>query len=79
MKGPGILETVGLAGSLVFAIPVALFGLDSLLAGRTLFGGAFLVVAVLMVVLPRYLWSPTDVPAAMAERAASRIVKDEEE
>ena len=72
----GILETVGLVGTLIFAVPVALFGIESLLAGRTALGAGLLVVAVLMVVLPRRLVTPSDVPAAVAERAVDRAVGD---
>jgi hypothetical protein len=75
----GILETVGLAGSLIFAVPVGLFGVESLLAGRTALGAGLVVVAVLMVVLPRRLITPGDVPAAVAERVVGRAVGDPDE
>jgi hypothetical protein len=75
----GILETVGLAGSLVFAVPVGLFGVESLLAGRTTLGAGLLVVAVLMVVLPRRLTTPSDVPVAVAERVVGGAVGDPDE
>jgi hypothetical protein len=75
----GILETVALAGSLVFAIPVGVFGVDRLLAGDAALGGGLLVVAVLMVVLPRRLTTPTDLPGEVAERVVGRAVEDPEE
>ena len=77
----GITESITLAASLIFAIPLGVFGLTTLLDGNTFLGGVVLVVAVLMVVLPRRLTTPTDVPAAVAEKAVGKAVKvpDEEE
>lgn len=73
----GIIETVQLAATLLFAIPVGLFGLDTLRSGDPLLGGLFLAIAVGMVLLQQYLTTPTDVPAAVAEKAAGALVKDE--
>ncbi|WP_248895242.1 DUF7533 family protein [Haloplanus halobius] len=75
----GILETVGLAATLIFAIPVGLFGIETLLAGQTALGTGLVVVAVLMVVLPRRLTTPADLPGAIAERVVGRAVKDPDE
>lgn len=75
----GILETIGLAGSLIFAVPVGLFGVESVLAGRTILGVGLLVVAVLMVVLPRRLTTPSDVPAAVVERIVGGAIGNDEE
>jgi hypothetical protein len=73
----GILETVGLAGSLVFAIPAALLGVELLVSGeRPFVGGVLVVAAVLMVVVPRYVTSPTDLPATVAAGAVDRVVGD---
>ncbi|MFC7172608.1 hypothetical protein ACFQL0_02965 [Haloplanus litoreus] len=47
----GILDTLGLAATLIFAIPVGLYGVESALAGRPALGVGLVVVAVLMVVL----------------------------
>ena len=76
---PGILGTIQLAATLVFAIPVALFGIDSLLRGDTLLGAIFLGLAVLMVAIQEYLTTPMDVPASLAERVTGRVVRTEEE
>lgn len=70
----GILEQVGLAATLIFALPVAVYGVQSILGGRTLVGTLAVVVAVLMVVLPRRLTSPDDVPAKAAETAVGAVV-----
>jgi hypothetical protein len=77
----GISESIQLAASLVFAIPLGIFGVDTLLGGDTFLGGVALVIAVLMVVLPRMLTTPADIPAAAAEKAVGKAVKmpDDEE
>ncbi|WP_251342379.1 DUF7533 family protein [Haloplanus halophilus] len=75
----GILETVGLAATLIFAIPVGVYGVESLLAGRTALGVGLVVVAVLMVVLPRRLTTPSDLPGAVAERVVGDAVTDPDE
>ncbi|TQQ83549.1 hypothetical protein EGH24_01790 [Halonotius terrestris] len=54
----GILDLIGLATTLVFAIPVANFGVTQLLAGETVFGVALLIVATAMVALPQYFLDP---------------------
>ncbi|GAB7095483.1 hypothetical protein JCM30237_26370 [Halolamina litorea] len=75
----GLLETVGMAASLVFAIPLGIYALERLLGGETLFGAAFLAVAVLMVLLPRYLTTPGDLPGKVVERAVGGVVAEPEE
>jgi hypothetical protein len=78
----GITESIGLAASLVFAIPLGVFGLNALLGGDAFLGGVAVVVAVLMVALPRMLTTPADIPASVAEKAVGKAVKlpdDEEE
>ena len=75
MSKPGIIGTLQLAATLVFALPVGLLGVQFLLDGRTLFGAGFVVVAVLMVALEEYLTTPTDVPAAAAEKAVGKVVE----
>lgn len=75
----GLLETVGVAGSLVFAIPLGIYAIERLLGGETAVGGAFLLVAVLMVLLPKYLTTPGDLPGMAAERAVEGAVADSEE
>ena len=54
----GIVDLIGLATTLVFAIPVANFGVTQLLAGKTVVGIALVGVAVAMVVLPQYFLDP---------------------
>jgi hypothetical protein len=64
----GILDMVGLAATLVFAVPVGVFGLRRALAGDALLGGGLVVVAVLMVVLPHALTTPGDLPGVVLDR-----------
>ena len=72
MQGPGIISTVRLAATLVFAVPAALFGLDQILGGRPVIGGTFLLFAVLLLVMERRLFNPFD-PGEVAESAAERV------
>ena len=75
----GILDTLSLAATLVFALPVALLGVDRLVAGDALVGGAFVAVGVLMVVLQEWLTTPSDLPAAVAQRVVGRVARTDDE
>ncbi|MUV58428.1 hypothetical protein SAMN04487947_0613 [Halogeometricum rufum] len=77
----GILGTIQLAATLIFAVPVGVYGLNTLLDGQQILGGGLLAVAVLMVVLPHYLTTPTDIPAKVGESVVGKVVKtpDDEE
>jgi hypothetical protein len=75
----GIFEMVGLAATLIFAIPVALFGLERVATGDTVLGVGLLVVAALMVLLPRRLTTPQDVPGEIAGRVVGRAVKTDDD
>jgi len=81
MSDTGIMGTIQLAATLVFALPVGLLGLQFLLDGRLLSGTGFVAVAVLMVTLEEYLTTPKDVPGAVAEKAVGKVTKtpDDEE
>lgn len=72
----GIMDTIGLAASLVFAIPVAIFGMNRLLDGQQLFGAGLLLVAALMVLLPQKLTTPMDIPKKVAGKAVGKAVKE---
>ncbi|SNR49102.1 hypothetical protein SAMN06264855_109112 [Halorubrum vacuolatum] len=54
----GLFDLIGLAATLVFAIPLANYAVIQLLAGETALGAGLLVVAVAMVVLPQYFLDP---------------------
>ena len=71
MRLPGLIDLIGLAVTLAFALPVGLFGLNMAADGRPI-GVGLLALAVLMVVLPHYLFSP---PSAsdLAGAAVARL------
>ncbi|MEZ3145227.1 hypothetical protein [Halobaculum sp. MBLA0143] len=75
----GILEMVGTVGTLIFALPVAGYGVERAIGGDLLFGAGFVGLAALMVLLPRKLTTPSDVPAEAAERAVGGVVGDDED
>lgn len=75
----GILDMIGLTASLVFALPVGVFGLNRLLDGQAMLGGGLVVVAVAMVLLPQKLTTPMDLPADLAGAAVGKVVKPPEE
>lgn len=77
MRAPGIIGTLQLAAVLALAAPLLLFGLDWLLAGRTVLGGAFVAIAVLMLILQRWLANPFD-PGDLAEAAVERLTRGDE-
>ncbi|AQL43147.1 hypothetical protein BV210_10655 [Halorientalis sp. IM1011] len=77
--GLGILDTIGLMGTVILAAPVALFGLDMFVSGNRLVGGGFLAIAVLMVAAEEYVTKPTDVAADAAQDVASSVVETDEE
>jgi hypothetical protein len=74
--GLGILETLGLAGTLVFALPLAVLGIQFLLEGQQTLGAGLVAVAALMVLLPRFVTTPGDVPAEVAGRVVGGAVKE---
>lgn len=77
MRAPGVVGTLQLAAVLAIAAPLLLFGLDWLLGGRPVLGGAFVGLAVAMLGLHHWLTNPLD-PAAVIESAADRLGRDED-
>jgi len=75
----GILDTIGLAGTVLFAAPVALYGADLLMGGDGVLGLVFLGIAALMVVVPRYLHTPKDVATDAVSGTAGRLVETGDE
>lgn len=67
----GILDLLALAATLAFALPIGLFGLQLLLDGRVLPGATGVAVAVGLVVVEQYVWTPGDLP----EDALSALVR----
>ena len=66
----GLLDMIGLAASLVFALPLANYAVIRLVAGEVALGAGLLVVAVAMVVLPQYFLDP----ARIARRLLSGLL-----
>lgn len=77
--GLGILDSIGLLASLVFAVPVGVAGGQFLLGGRPALGATLVAVAVLMVIVPQYIIAPQDLPGELAARTVGRAVKDPED
>lgn len=75
----GIIQLVGLAITLAFAIPIALFGFHRLAAGETVVGAGALAVSVLMVVLQEHLTTPADVPGKAVETVVGTVLKEPED
>lgn len=75
----GILDMVGAAATLVFALPVGVFGLRRALAGDALLGGGLLLVAVLMVVLPHVLTTPGDIPGVVLDRLLDAVLPPDDD
>lgn len=74
----GIIDTVKLAGTLVFAIPAAIAGLEFLLVrGETTTGAVLLVLAVTLVIVQQRVTLPSDVPGLVAKRIAGSVAEDD--
>ncbi|MCO8246960.1 MULTISPECIES: hypothetical protein [unclassified Haladaptatus] len=75
----GILDTVSLAATLVLAIPIALFGIDRIVAGELILGGAFVAIGVGMVLVREKLTTPTDIPSSAAQKVVGTVAKTDED
>ncbi|MFW5895851.1 MAG: DUF7533 family protein [archaeon] len=70
----GIVDLIALAATLAFAIPIGLFGLQLLLDGRRLAGITGVTVAVGLVVVEQYVWTPGDVPQDALSAVLRRLL-----
>jgi hypothetical protein len=75
----GILGLVGLAATLVLALPVALLGLEFLVGGDTVMGAGLLAVAGLMIAVEELLTTPGDIPSLVAKHTVGRVAKTDDE
>jgi inner membrane protein involved in colicin E2 resistance len=75
----GITGLLGLASSVVFAIPVAFFGLLRVIDGDLLVGAGFVALAAVMVVGMELYTSPTDVAGGLVSRVVGTVAKDPED
>lgn len=71
----GLLDTVALFGTVALAAPIALVGVDFLVSGRPLAGGAFLAVAAGLVAGQHY--GVPSVKRRLAGRALDAVASDE--
>lgn len=76
MDRVGILDLFGLAATLLFAIPIGVFGVQLLLGDHPVFGLVGILVAVGLILAERYLWSPESLLDGPAGRVVSWIVRD---
>jgi ABC-type Co2+ transport system permease subunit len=76
--GDGILGLISLAGTLVFAVPVAALGLVMLGGEQSTMGLALLAVAALMVAFERYVPTPGDIPELALGKATDVVDPGEE-
>lgn len=72
----GIIDTIKLAGTLVFALPAALAGVHLLIGGRTFVGVVLIGLAAALLLVQHRLTTPGDVPGLVAKRAAGAVVED---
>lgn len=74
----GLFDMIGLAATLAFALPVANFGVWRLMDGDHLFGGAMIVVAVAMVVLPQFFFDPGRILRGLLRGLLPARLRDDE-
>lgn len=70
----GLLATIQLAATVVFAAPVGIFGLTRLTEGDLILGGGLIAVAIAMIALPQYLTTPGEIPMKLVEGVVGRAV-----
>jgi hypothetical protein len=75
----GIIDFLEFAVAVVFAAPVGLLGVILLSNGDPVGGVAFLLVAVGMVALDRYVLAPRDVAANVLSGLVGRVVPSPED
>ena len=70
----GLLATIQLAATVVFAAPVGIFGLTRLTEGDVLLGGGLVAVAVTMDARPQDRTTPGEIPTQDGEAAIGRAI-----
>lgn len=75
----GLMDMIGLAASLVFALPLANYAVVRLIAGEVALGAGLLVVAVAMVVLPQYFLDPGRILRGLISGLLPRQLRREED
>jgi hypothetical protein len=72
----GILDTIGLAATLVFALPVGLAGVAFVERGNLAIGLGLISVGIAMVLFEEYLTTPGDIPGLVVSSVTSKLVGD---
>jgi len=72
----GILDTIGLAATLVFALPLGLAGIAFVERGDLAIGLGLIAVGIAMVLFEEYLTTPGDIPGLIVTRVTSKLVGD---
>lgn len=75
----GILELIGLAGSVLFAASVGLFAVEQIVEGSTVPGLGYLAIAALMVLVPYYVTTPDDVAGGAIEKTVGWVVETDDD
>jgi len=70
-----LLDAVSLAVAVAFAAPAALLGVETLLADDPT-GWVFLAFAAGIVAFERYVVTPDDIPAMLAQKTTSAVVEE---
>jgi len=70
-----LLDAVSLGVAVAFAAPAALLGVETLLAGDPT-GWVFLAFAAGILAFERYVVTPDDIPAMLAQKTAGAVVEE---
>lgn len=79
MSRLGLLDTIELGITLVFVIPLVVFGIEKLFAGEFLFGAFGLGTAAVMLLIRQFLWTIDDLPGDVAKGVTNRLLIEDEE
>ena len=74
-----LIGLIGLGGTLIFALPAALLGVEFIIRGRMAGGVALVVAAALMIGFERYITTPGDLPGMVADQTVGRLTNTDDE
>jgi len=75
----GVLEMLGSAMTLLFAITLGFAGAELLLVGDLFVGVGLFGVALAMVAVDRYVATPSDLPVVLASKLVDTVVRPPDE
>ena len=73
MNRPGIVRSISILAGFVLAAPMAIIGFEFLTQGRTAFGTAFILLAVLLLFLPEFVISRLPRPRQVIRKRLGRF------